>query len=163
MTIKIFCEDRKGKPFFENLVNRMKREGLIGNVSIKVGYIGGKVGTVLERRIRASLRECNKFIVVYDAHGEDIEKVRDRVRRFVPDVVRSTTCIVILDYEIEEWICASEGINCGGEPYKTLKHKIGYDKYKLPDFADRLNFEKLKSCRSFVEFLNCLSNLSRDC
>ena len=161
--IKIFCEDQKGKPFFENLVNRMKREGLIGNVSIKVGYIGGRVGTVLERRIRASLRVCNKFIVVYDAHGEDIEEIRDRVRRFVPDVVKSTTCIVILDYEIEEWTCVSEGINCGREPYKTLKHKIGYDKHKLPNFAERLNFEKLKNCRSFVEFLNCLNSLSRDC
>jgi len=161
MTIKIFCEDRKGKPFFERLINRMKREGIAGNISIKVGYIGGCVGSVLERRIRASMRDCSKFIIVYDAHGRNVEEVRKSVWRFVPDAVKVNSCIVILDFEIEEWICVSEGIDCGNEPYKTLKHKIGYEKYKLPDFAERLNFERLRGYRSFDEFLDCLERLSK--
>ncbi len=161
MTIKIFCEDRKGKPFFEELIKRMKKKGILRNIPIKVGYIGGRVGTSLERRIKASLREgCNKFIVIYDAHGEDIKEVRDRVWRFIPVNVSSNTCVVILDFEIEEWICISEGIDCGSEPYKTLKSKIGYEKHKLPKYAEKLNFNKLKECRSFKEFLDCLKELA---
>lgn len=157
MTVKIFCEDKKGKPFFERLIKRMKKEGRFGNISVKVGFIGGSVGTVLERRIKASLREgCSKFIVIYDAHGDDINKVRNKVLRFIPDNVRPKTCIVILDFEIEEWICISEEINCGSKPYETLKNRIGYEKYRLPDYAERLDFNKLINCRSFLEFLDCL-------
>lgn len=163
MKIKIFCEDRKGKDFFLKLANRLKEQNLIGNVQIKVRYIGGSISTKLTRSIKASLISNQiKFIIVYDAHGRPIEDVREEVRSFIPSEIVNKTCIVILRYEIEEWICYNEDIRTQ-TPYKTLKQSTGYEKYRLPEWADRLNIDKLSKCPSFSEFLECIRRLERDC
>ncbi len=66
--------------------------------------------------------------------------------------------IVLAEYEIEEWICISKDLKWKHlKPSEELKRNFGYEKYKLPKYANELDFDKLKkNCKSFKAFLNVL-------
>ena len=72
-------------------------------------------------------------------------------------------CIIKLKYEIEEWIYTIKKMNYGREkPSKVLKHKIGYEKYRLPDYASYIaeNYQELMNeSESFNQFIGCLKSL----
>ena len=73
--------------------------------------------------------------------------------------------MVVLDKEIEEWMCLSLNREYGHKPSEALneylrrKHgaRLRYEKYMLPDFVEKLDTEKLlKASKSFKTFIRKL-------
>lgn len=160
----ILCEDTYGKEFFKALVLRLKKEGLVSNFPIATDRFYGPCNNKLERQMKvfACLREFNSFIVFADADGKRQEKILKKIECHVERGLKPLTKIIIFKYEIEDWLCASKGICIKDDkPSNILKQKGGYEKYRLPDYAPRLDIEKLsKESKSFCDFLSFLQALS---
>ena len=158
--IIILCEDSHGIGFFKELISRFKQEGLISSHShIDVTKFYGPCNSKLERQLKAMayLKRCDCFIIIADADGKPIEETKERIALHVPNDLRNKTHIVVLSYEIEEWICMSLGIKITDKPSVLLKHRMRYEKYELRHYVSKLDINKLLvKCRSFCEFIDCL-------
>ncbi|MHB8545077.1 MAG: hypothetical protein ACYC9S_13910 [Leptospirales bacterium] len=68
------------------------------------------------------------------------------------------TIQVNLEFEIEEWICISEGISYKpNKPSMILKTQRNYEKFQLPKYANKLQIQVLKGkSSSFALFLESL-------
>jgi hypothetical protein len=160
--IVIITEDAYGGEFFKRLLNRLNREGL---ANIKLKKITGRKNPIhapilcnskLNRMIKAAeLARPDFILVVYDGDGHsNYDSRKNDVQKHIPKRVKTPVKILLFEYEIEEWICRSLGYNWSTKPSDELKKREGYEKYQLPDYVDKLDFEKLKrNCRSFQEFL----------
>lgn len=157
MPIKVFCEDAYGREFFKRLVNWLKDEKKVPRaLQMTVDRLAGLCNTKSERQIRAAASISDRIIVVVDAHGRQAEKVEREVLEHVPNRLRKNVQTIVLDYEIEEWVCVSRHLRFGNKPSDTLKHQIDYEKYKLPSLVSELNFDILMNYKSFAEFVKCL-------
>jgi len=63
---------------------------------------------------------------------------------------------IIFEQEIEEWITKSTQ----QKPSEELKTTERYEKYKLPNYVSKIEFDnpKLMNLRSFKDFLNALND-----
>lgn len=155
----IFCEDKYGRGFFKELLNELKSQRLIStHLAMNVEKFYGPCNPKLERQLKlnAFQKNCDFFIVVVDADGRSLEEVREEVAQHVPRDLKEITCLVILDYEIEDWLCFSLGIRVFEKPSRILRHKLGYEKYRLKSYVSKLDMPKLLNCSSFGDFVNCL-------
>ena len=160
--IVIITEDAYGGEFFKRLLNRLNQEGL---ANIKLKRITGRKNPIhapflcnpkLNKIIKvAELARPDFILVVYDGDGPSNYPSRKRdVQKHIPKGVKTPIKILLFEYEIEEWICRSLSYNWSTKPSDELKKRKGYEKYQLPDYVNKLDFEKLKrNCRSFQEFL----------
>ncbi len=93
-------------------------------------------------------------------------EVFKRVDVHIAKEIKSKVEVIILDYELEEWICYSFGIQFGADkPSKALNErckekkgsKRGYKKRQLPKFVKNLDINALRrNCRSFEDFVSIL-------
>ena len=163
--IVIITEDAYGGEFFKRLLRRLNREGL---ADVRLKKIRGRKNPIhapflcdpkLNRIIKAAeLAKPDFILVVYDGDGpSNYDSRKKDVEKHIPKNVKTPVKILLFEYEIEEWICRSLGYNWSTKPSDELKKREGYDKYKLPNYVDKLEFEKLKrNCKSFREFLRIL-------
>jgi len=160
MNIKIISEDDYGGAFLKNVIAQLKNKKLIGNIIVK----GSKpmrplCNFKLDRILKSFDMSCDKIIIILDSDSpEKLEERRANIKRHVPDNVKTPVEIILMDYEIEEWICISKNLKWKhSKPSDELKIH-GYEKYKLPNYASELDFDKLrKNCKSFKAFLNALT------
>lgn len=155
MRLKIFCEDSHGVRFFEKLIERLKQEKLFDNsVGVKVGKYYGPCNTKMKRLILASYDEYpyDKFLIICDLDKKAIDDVKPLIVKHIPEEYLPKGMVILCDWEIEEWICVSAGIKIDDKPSTILKKREYYEKYMLPKYVDKLDFDKLKSCKSFNEF-----------
>jgi len=153
--IMIMTQDKYGVPFFRNFTNRLKDESLLPNVHINSSKFYGACNPKLSRQLIAFkyLRCYDYFIIVADADGGNIKTLCENILCHIPENFRDMTDIIIFKDEIEEWICYSDNIDYENKPSKMLREKKGYEKYKLPSYAFKLNILKLRSgCVSFCNF-----------
>lgn len=158
--IMVLCEDSYGVDFFKDLIERLKKENVISKgLHIDTERFYGPCNTKLtsQMKVMVLLRDYNFFVIIADADGNPIDDVKSQIECHVPRDLRNITRFVILQYEIEEWICKSLNIKINDKPSKILKHKFGYEKYKLRDYVPKLNFKRLKNCESFSNFMNFIS------
>lgn len=154
---KIFAEDSYGKLFFPRLIERLKEESSLPNIKIRADRLPGKCYEKSRRAIDAS-SDFDKIIVIVDAEGESKEETGDKVWIHVPPEVKSRVEVVVLPYEVEEWICFSQGLKFGHKkPSEVLKRRLGYEKSQLPEYAGRLDLKKLRYYPSFKEFVQALT------
>jgi len=75
-----------------------------------------------ERAIKAASIDFDKIVVVVDADGPaNRDEVFKRVDVHIVKEIKSKVDVIILDYELEEWICYSFGIQLGADkPFKAL-------------------------------------------
>lgn len=154
----VFCEDKYGGPFLRDLMNSLKNNNTICRSSgVDISKFYGPCNVKLERQLLAKsrVRTCH-FIVLVDADGRDKASVRSRVFQHVPQRLASITRIVVLDYEIEDWICVSLGIRLNRKPSVLLKQRFGYEKHNLKSYVPKLDIQRLKKCVSFCDFLASL-------
>jgi hypothetical protein len=123
------------------------------------------VGPKVSRIIKATSLSfrLDKIVRIKDAHGKQLNKVREQVERFefreLDEYLRKILRIVLLDYEVEEWICISKGIRFSDKPSEELRRRENYEKYKLPNYADELDIRKLREgSRSFREFVEAVED-----
>ncbi len=98
------------------------------------------------------------WVIIFDA--DDPQKFKDKYERAQGHTknIKTPVYIVLAEYEIEEWICISKDLKWKhSKPSEELKRNFGYEKHKLPKYANELDFNKLqKNCNSFKAFLNAL-------
>jgi len=160
--IVIITEDAYGGEFFKRLLIRLNRHGL---TDVRLKKIRGRKNPIhapflcdpkLNRIIKAAeLSRPDFILVVYDGDGpSQYDSRKNDVEKHIPKGVKTPVKILLFEYEIEEWICRSLGYNWSTKPSDELKKRERYAKHKLPDYVDKLDFEKLKkNCNSFREFL----------
>jgi hypothetical protein len=157
--IMVLCEDTYGTEFFKELINRLKNEKFISaDMHVNAERFCGPCNTKLERQMKpmAMQRGYNFFMIVADADGKPVNEIKEKIKLHIPDNLKNKIHIVILEYEIEEWVCISLDMKIDNKPSKTLKHKFNYQKYKLKEYVPKLDFKKLKKCNSFNDFLKGL-------
>lgn len=158
----IFCEDKYGVAFLKELTNRLKSNGLIrSNFGVNISKFYGACNAKLGRQLLAKSKHRNcRFIILVDADGKNKRILRNRVEKHVPINLANNTNIVVLDFEIEDWICVSLGIglnNINRKPSVLLKQRFGYEKNHLKSYLPKLDFQKLlQQCSSFCDFVNSL-------
>ncbi len=161
MNIKIISEDDYGGAFLKNVIAQLRNRKLVGNVTVK----GSKpmrplCNFQLDRILRSFDASCDKIIIVLDSdEPQNFEYRYANIVRHVPDNLKTPVEIILMDYEIEEWICISKNLKWKhSKPSDELKNKEGYTKSSLPKYASELDFDKLqKNSRSFKAFLNALT------
>ncbi|RLE96561.1 MAG: hypothetical protein DRJ63_10395 [Thermoprotei archaeon] len=168
--ILILTEDTYGKVFFEKIVRKLKERGVlfrgrgIDVKSVSAKPCDAKLSRVLEQLSVPAPYKHNYFriVVVMDGDGRPRE-VCEKIRFHVPYSCSGIVKIVVVDYELEEWICLCLGIRYSGKPsvelsrYLEAKRGIRYRKRYLPRFADELDIDVLlKKSESFRKFYNSL-------
>ncbi|WP_148258632.1 hypothetical protein [Thermococcus sp. AM4] len=161
--IVIITEDAYGGEFFKRLLNRLNREGF---TNVRLKKITGRKNPIhapilcnskLNRIITAAeLARPDLILVVYDGDGpSNYDSRKNDVQKHIPKKrIKTPVKILIFEYEIEEWICRSLGYSWSTKPSDELKRRERYAKHKLPDYVNKLDFDRLRrNCRSFQEFL----------
>ncbi|MGC8726309.1 MAG: hypothetical protein ACP5RS_07040 [Thermoplasmata archaeon] len=159
MKISVFTEDKYGPQFIKKLFLILKNKKIINqNIILYNAHRYPVCNYKLGRMVSSALTDRDKALVLVDADGSNREDVKNSTLKHIKDEDKSKTEVIVLEYEIEEWICISSDLLWKGDkPSNILKSELKYEKYKLPDYADKLNFEKLsKSSLSFKDFLNSL-------
>lgn len=165
---KIFSEDAYGPEFFKKLNNKLKREGVLDeNLPFeKPQHFPGKCNTKSGRIISTAGYDFDRVVVVVDA--DDPNKRDDaysQIEVHLVEEIKSKVYIIVLDYEIEEWICHSLEIDFRNEkPTEALdkwcrvNRGKGYkkDKWQLPSFVDYLDIEKLMAHTSFRDYIEAV-------
>ena len=152
-----FVEDSFGREFFKILFSKKLEENVLSGqiTSIYVCPPGNK----MSRLVTLNVDNADRIIIIADADGRDIKYEEQSIKERIKGKYRECIRIVLLDYEIEEWICYSHGIKFDGQnPSKILKHKIQYSKKRLPKYGAKLDCKKLMGCESFRRFLSALES-----
>ncbi|QDA30997.1 hypothetical protein FH039_04440 [Thermococcus indicus] len=165
--IVIITEDAYGGEFFKRLLSRLRTEGL---TDTRLKKLSGRKNPIhapylcnskLGKILRASeLVRPDFILLVYDGDGpSNYESKKKDVEKHIPRNLKIPVKILLFEYEIEEWVCKSLGYSWSTKPSDELKRRERYTKSKLPEYADKLDFEKLKrNCKSFREFLRILGD-----
>jgi len=161
--IVIFTEDSYGKFFIKRLVYgklNLKKE-------IRVQRLAGVCYTKSTRQIIAASSDCNKIVILVDGDDEP-EKVRSSMEGHIRKAQEKVYCLniylIVVDTEIEEWVCEGLGICYGRKPSEDLNRYLQqnfgymYRKSMLPDFASKVDPTKLSENKSFVRFMKALED-----
>ena len=158
MTFSLFVEDSYGSPFIKKLLRRKSEEGLLSAKPNRVKP--SSIGNKLKRMVNAALLDADYVVILMDADGLPHNQKTEEIKRFLDDKYLNRVDIVLLDYEIEEWICYSQELPIGsGKPSKILRQKQNYEKRHLPKFAEKLDCKKLAECPSFHRFASALKSM----
>lgn len=155
MRFVFLVEDSFGRIFFKKFFAKKAEENIFsGQLKRSYNYPpGSKMGRI----ISANSDNADRIIVIADADGKNREEMERRIYRHVGSEHANRVRVVMLDYEIEEWICYSQGIKFDDQkPSDVLSHKKGYQKKQLPAYAERLDCKKLQDCGSFRRLLSAL-------
>ncbi len=161
MKIKLIVEDFYGVDFLKNVIERLKEANLVNKNLIipKPKHLPADCNQKLDEILEFIDNKVDRLIIVLDADGPRNFKGRyDRAQSHIPIGMKPRVKIILAEYEIEEWICISKNLKWKqSKPSEELKRNFGYEKYKLPSYASKLDFDKLqKNCKSFNAFLNAL-------
>jgi hypothetical protein len=161
MNIKIISEDDYGGAFLKNVIGQLKNKNMVENITVKATKpMRPLCNLKLDRILKSFDNSCDKIIIILDSdHPQNHESRYANVKRHVPNDLRTPVEIILIDYEIEEWICISKKLKWQhSKPSEELKVKFGYIKSSLPKYAAELDFDALgKNCKSFKTFLAVLS------
>ncbi len=159
MKLCFLVEDCFGQVFFPRFFHKKNSEGVLGGRLERV--IRCPIGSKMGRMISANVGKVDRAIVIADADGESLEEKMKKVLKHVKDEDKEFVKVVLLDHEIEEWICHSEGIRFGDQkPSDALRHHKNYTKNQLPRYAERLDCEKLQGYASFKRLVASLKSSS---
>lgn len=156
MSVALYAEDAFGPQFFRKLIPVLREQGLVPPETTLVDASKYPVCNPKLGRIIAAARErTSRIIVVVDADGGNVTTAGLRTLGHVVPVDRDVTRVIVIDYEIEEWICVSMGYKTfGRKPSEVLREKLGYEKYRLPEYVAKLDFARLgRESASFARFL----------
>ena len=168
--VVLMVEDCYGGEFFKRLINELNESEFL-NYKIKFSKVRGKRNPIhmpyicndrMRREIIAvdNLTKTDKIIIILDGDKNQgkYQQNLNRARRHIPNNIKTPYSIVVFDYEVEEWICISLNIKWSSKPSDALKSKFKYKKQHLPNYVDKLDFNKLKEVKSFNDFVNALNN-----
>ncbi len=158
MNILILGDDSYGKGFYPKLIERIFGRSYS---TLFKRAIGPKVSRIIKANFISS--NPDKIIRIKDGEGNRIDEVVRNIEemelRNLDRTLKDKVKIVILDCEVEEWICISKGIKFNCKPSRELRMREKYEKHMLPKYVDKLDIDKLKvKSRSFRDFLNAIED-----
>lgn len=157
MIFRFVVEDCYGPDFIMRLFNKKRKEGLFSG-SLK-GVRSCLIGNKLRRIVNAALLDAKHVIVLMDADGKPLDQKTEEIKQYLDARYLDYISIVLLDYEIEEWICYSKNIPTkGAKPSSVLKRHNNYRKRCLPGFAEELDCKRLVGCPSFRRLVDVLES-----
>ncbi len=157
MNVAILTEDTYGVNFFQNLIARLKKSETIRNeVGVKIKRYNIYK---LKNLLRVANQDYDRTIVTVDCDGSCNNGNSKEINDLINGERRKNTVVINLEFEIEEWICVSDGINYGSEkPSIVLKSQRKYEKFQLPIYADKLKVrELLDKSESFSLYIQALN------
>ena len=107
--------------------------------------------------ISAAISSVDRIIILMDADGRPLADKEEKIKEYIAKKDLDRVRIVLLDSEIEEWICYSLGIKTNGKPSDALAEKNGYQKRDLLKYASKIDCTKLKDCQSFNRLISALN------
>jgi len=151
----------------KKLIDRLKNLKIIAkNIGIKCERLVGKCYPKASRQVKAilGLKKVQKLIMLVDSEYENVQQVESLVLEHVPSIYRDRVKVIVVDPKIEKWICIGLGIRIMGDPVETLKDHLrkrtgnirGYEKYMLPQFANKIEISQLMQVPEFKMLLNAL-------
>lgn len=158
-----FCfivEDSYGVEFTKKLFQKKKHNAELFSgtlVNAQRSPLGPKITRII-RAVRSRPETVDRVIILADADGGSIEEKTKILYGYVDKQYRSQVSIVLLDHEIEDWICYSLKIKTlQKKPSDILKKKFGYEKRQLPKYVSKLDCNILLTCSSFQRLLTALT------
>lgn len=158
MKFYFVVEDAKGPSFIKELFQKKRKENIFSGIlqdARRVPILSEK----LRRVVSAAVSVADRIIILADVDGGAMDEKENLICQYVDKSCRKQVHVVLLDYEIEEWICHSFGFVINDKPSKILKRKLndGYEKNRLPNYASKLDCKRLEECGSFRRLLNALN------
>ena len=159
MKFYFIVKDAKGPKFIKELFQKKRKENMFSGIlkdARRVPILSEK----LRRVVSAAVSEVDRIIILADADGGSLTERENRIYRYIDNSCKKHVCVVLLDYEIEEWICYSHGFVIDDKPSEVLKKKLsnGYEKNQLPSYASKLDCKKLEKYDSFGRLLDALNS-----
>lgn len=152
MKVTILIEDTYGKPFMEGLIKHLKsKELIVRSWAFKVNQYNVYK---LDKMLRAAT-DSDKIILFVDCDGDCKNNNARSIHEICEKQNDGKIGIIDLRYEIEDWLCISEGMKLGKQKSSSaIMAKRGYKKFRLPEYSTKLNVELLmKNCKSFKDFI----------
>ena len=120
MKFLFLVEDYFGPAFFEKFFSKKIDEHIFSGKleGVRHAKLNGKI----IKQIRANIGKVDRIIITADADGQDLATKNQDIIRFVDNEYTKYVKIVLLDYEIEEWICHSSVLHNSS----TLRTKRRY-------------------------------------
>jgi len=161
--IRIIAEDTYAVDFLDGIIKRLKSAGKIPS-EIEVEEIRSTkgAGKIFSGKISDLIKvwedETDKILIFVDADGKPVDKIREKLEILLKRNIKYPEKVkeIIFEQEIEEWIT----LTTQDKPSDELKRREKYEKYMLPDYVDRVDFDdpRLMNLRSFKEFLGALND-----
>ena len=155
MNFYFIVEDKFGPSFIKQVFRKKFEEGLFsGRIS---DARRSSISNKMTRMISAAISSVDRIIILMDADGRPLADKEEKIKEYVAKKDLDHVRIVLLDNEIEEWICYSLGIKTNGKPSDALAEKNGYQKRDLLKYASKIDCTKLKDCQSFNRLISALN------
>lgn len=159
MRFYFIVEDSYGVAFIKKIFQKKHNAGLFSGtlVDARRSPLGPKITRII-RAVRSKPKTVDRVIILADADGESIDEKAKILYGYVDKQYRSQVSVVLLDYEIEDWICYSLRIRVSQKkPSDILKEKFRYEKRQLPKYVPKLDCNILRTCSSFQRLLTALT------
>ena len=154
MRFFFLVEDTYGNEFIKRLFNKKRDEGLFSGKM--TGARRSPIGPKLAKIIKTQDKDV-RIIILADADDKPIQAEETRISQYIQKEHAQQVRIVLLTYEIEEWICYSLGLDMDDKPSKILERKIQYKKNRLPQYASKIDCAKLTDCQSFKRLVDAMA------
>lgn len=159
--IHLYYEDTFGNDFFKELIKRLKNERRIDrNISFGFKHLQCFCNPKIDRILKADDIKYNPNQIIITCDGDDqvLEK-KVEMEGHVSTRLQNKTALIIIETEIEEWICLSKGFNFQGKPSRYLEYNHGYKKRNLNKYVSDLNIDRLiQESGSFSELMNIIQS-----
>ncbi|MHB1471318.1 MAG: hypothetical protein ACYCSA_09395 [Thermoplasmataceae archaeon] len=157
MKVRVLIEDSYGPNFISKLAGKLKQGSYLAH-STAVDcrqYTIYKLNTLL----KSSISPFDRTVILVDCDGDCNAGNSSMIKSLIEGYGNKKLIPVFLQWEIEEWICISQGIQISsGKPSEILTSAYNYKKYHLPRYADKLNIDELqRSSKSFGDFVKALT------
>ena len=154
MKFFFLVEDTYGDEFIKQLFDKKLGEGLFSGKM--TGARRSPIGPKLAKIIKTQDKDV-RIIILADADDKPIQAEEMRISQYIQKEHAQHVKIVLLTYEIEEWICYSLGLDMDDKPSKILERKIQHKKNRLPQYASKIDCAKLTDCQSFKRLVDAMA------
>ena len=154
MKFFFLVEDTYGDEFIKQLFDKKLGEGLFSGKM--TGARRSPIGPKLAKIIKTQDKDV-RIIILADADDKPIQAEEMRISKYIQKEHAQQVRIVLLTYEIEEWICYSRGFKIDDKPSKILERKIQHKKNRLPQYASKIDCAKLTDCQSFKRLVDAMA------
>ena len=126
MNFYFIVEDKFGPSFIKQVFRKKSEEGMFyGRIS---DARRSSISNKMTRMISAAISSVDRIIILMDADGGPLADKEEKIKEYVAKKDLDHVRIVLLDNEIEEWICYSLEIKINSKPSDVLAGKNGYQK-----------------------------------